>query len=93
MSFLVDKVYYIPHRDLLVLAGRPDPSCPQPGGQIDLPREIRGPGWVAIRDVQSVSFADGTRRLCAVLDYEVVTSTPFMEFSDLEGLSLQLRPP
>lgn len=93
MAFLVDKVYYVPHRDLLVLAGRADPALPQPGGQIDLPREVRGPGWVPIRDVQSVPFADGTHRLCAILDYEVVAGAPFMEFSDLEGLSLELRPP
>lgn len=93
MAFLVDKVYYLPHRDLLVIAGRPDPAAPVPGGSIDLPREIRGPGWVPILDVQTVPFADGVARLCAILDYEVVAAAPFMEFSDLEGLPLEIRPP
>ncbi|MBX2797420.1 MAG: hypothetical protein KTR31_07130 [Myxococcales bacterium] len=96
MTFFVDKVYYLPHRDLLVLAGRPQGDAaqpPLPGGRIDLPEEIKGPGWVPIADVQTVAFEDGTDRLCVVLDYEVVVPTPLMEFRDLEGRALEVRRP
>ena len=91
-AFRVDKVYFVPHRDLLVLAGVPETVPPKPGWSVDLPREVKGPGWVPILDVQSVPFADGTEKPCIVLDYAVVEGAPLMEFSDLEGLSLELKP-
>jgi hypothetical protein len=88
----VHKVYYVPHVDQLVLAGTVDGRAPVPGGAIDLPREVRGPGWVPIHDVQSVSFA-GVNRICVVLSYDVIQGAPMMEFSDLEGRILDVRPP
>lgn len=88
----VHKVYYVPHRDLVVLAGDPLGGTPGPGYAIDLPKEIRGPGWVPIADVQVVPFADGYRT-CVILDYQVVEGAPLMEFSDLEGRVLDLRKP
>ncbi len=91
-GFQCDKVYYMAHRDLLVLAGRPVSGQPSAGWSVDLPREIKGPGWVPVHDVQTIPFADGTDRFCLVLEYEVVTSAPLMEFSDLEGRVLDLRP-
>lgn len=90
-SFYVDKVYYLAHRDLVVLAGRPESGLPVPGGAIDLPREVKGPGWVPIHDVQKVPFQDGTTKLCVVLEWSVLESAPLMEFSSLEGLALDLR--
>ena len=91
-SFTVHKVYYAGHLDKLVLAGRAESGLPRPGWAIDLPREVKGPGWVPIHDVQTIAFNDGTSRLCVVLEYEVVTGAPLMEFSSLEGLSLDVRP-
>ena len=91
-AFRVDKVYFVPHRDLLVLAGTPESVLPRPEWSIDLPREIKGPGWVPIHDVQMVPFADGTEKLCVVLEYAVVEGAPLMEFGDLEGLALELKP-
>lgn len=93
MAFFVQRVYYLPHRDQLVLAGRPDPTMPVPGGAIDLPQEVKGPGWVPILDVQTVAFADGVERLCVVIDYTHVEAAPLMEFSDLEGKPLPVRKP
>jgi len=93
MAFFVDRVYYVPHRDLLVLAGRPDPSVPVPGGSIDLPRELKGPGWVPIADVQTIAFADGKDRTCVIVEYQHVETAPLMEFSDLESKPLPLRRP
>ncbi|MEQ1503500.1 MAG: hypothetical protein ABMB14_14785 [Myxococcota bacterium] len=90
MALHVFKVYYVPHRDLIVLAGRPEGSPPRIGGAIDLPREIQGPGWVPIASIERVAFADG-ERTCVILDYEVVTGAPLMEFSALEGLTLDTR--
>lgn len=90
-AFTVDKVYYIPHRDLIVLAGHCESGRPLPGMMVDLPREINGPGWVPIHDVQQIPFADGTTKLGIVLLYDVVTSAQLMEFTDLEGLALDLR--
>ena len=93
MAFHVDKVYFVPHRDLLVLSGRQDGAPPVPRGSIDLPREIKGPGWVPILDVQAVPFAGGDARPCVILEYSVLESAPLMEFSDLEGLTLEVRGP
>jgi hypothetical protein len=90
-SLAVQKVYYVPHRDLLVLAGTLEGRRPQPGWTVDLPVAIRGPGWVPIADVQVVAFADG-ERTCVILDYQVLESAPLMEFSDLEGITVDFRP-
>jgi len=89
-SFLVQKVYWVAHRDLLVLAGAPGEKLPQAGQAIDLPRELKGPGWVPIADAQTIEFADGPRP-CVVLDYRVVEGAPLMEFSDLEDKALSIR--
>ncbi|MEZ4240249.1 MAG: hypothetical protein R3F59_29660 [Myxococcota bacterium] len=88
----VQKVYYQPVADRLVLAGTTEGRAPVPGGSIDLPRELKGPGWVPIADVQTVPFADGLRT-CVVLAYQVVEGAPLMEFSWLEGRILDTRPP
>lgn len=93
MGFHVDKVYFVPHRDLLVLAGRVEGQMPVGEGSIDLPREIKGPGWVPILAFQSVPFAGDVTKPCVVLHYAVLESAPLMEFSDLEGLTLDVRPP
>ncbi|MEQ1572499.1 MAG: hypothetical protein ABMA64_43165 [Myxococcota bacterium] len=92
MGFQVDKVYYLPHRDLVVIAGRVEGAPPRAGGSIDLPRQINGPGWVPVHDLQTVAFADGDR-LCVILDYQVLEGAPLMEFSALEGLILDVRNP
>lgn len=89
-SFRVDKVYYLPHRDLVVLAGVAESGHPRVGGGIDLPRQIKGPGWVPISDVQTVQFGEA-EKVCVVIDYAVLEAAPMMEFTDLEGLSLDLR--
>ena len=89
-SFHVVKVYWVAHRDLVVLAGAPGESLPRPGQSIDLPREVKGPGWVPIHDAQTIEFADGPRP-CVVLEYAVVEGAPLMEFSDLEGKALPVR--
>lgn len=93
MAFFCQRVYYVPHRDLLVLAGRPDPTVPVAGGSVDLPHELKGPGWVPIADVQSVPFADGTHQTCIIVEYQYIEAAPLMEFSDLEGKPLSLRRP
>lgn len=90
-SLQVKKVYYVPHRDLVVLSGEILGRAPQPGWAIDLPRQLKGPGWVPISDVQVISFADGDR-LCIILDWAVLEGAPLMEFSDLEGKALDYKP-
>jgi hypothetical protein len=92
MAFRVLKVYSVPHRDLIVLAGVTEGIEPLPGGTIDLPTEIRGPGWVPIYDVQEIDFA-GQLRTAVVLEWRVVEPAPFMEFADLEGRPLDCRRP
>lgn len=91
MAFHVDKVYFVPHRDLLVLSGRIEGTAPIAGGGIDLPREIQGPGWVPILEVQAVPFANNEAKPCVILEYAVLETAPLMEFSDLEGLTLEVR--
>jgi hypothetical protein len=91
-AFTVKKVYYIAHRDLIVLSGALESGVVRPGDAIDLPREIKGPGWVPIHDVQQIPFLDGRTELGIVLLWDTVTGAPLMEFSALEGLALQIRP-
>jgi len=91
-AFHVDHVYLVPHQDLLVLAGARVSGLPGPGWSVDLPREVQGPGWVPIHDVQQVPFADGADKFCLILQYAVVEGAPLMEFRDLEGRTLDLRP-
>jgi hypothetical protein len=90
-AFTVHKVYYVAHRDLLVLAGAPESGLPKPGWSVDLPRDVQGPGWVPIHDVQNIPFKDG-EKMAIILEYEVITGAPLMEFSSLEGLTLDVRP-
>lgn len=90
-SIEVDKVYYVPHQDLVVLAGRLLGRPPAAGWSIDLPVALKGPGWVPITDVQKIPFAD-RERTCIVLQYAVFEGAPLMEFSDLEGAVLDYRP-
>ena len=90
-AFRVQKVFYLPRQDALVLAGVAESGRVRRGGAIDLPRELKGPGWVPIMDVQKVPFQDGVDRLCVVIDYEVLTGAQLLEFDDLEGLSLDVR--
>lgn len=91
-AFHVQKVFYVQGKDLLALAGRVESGRVLPGMAIDLPREVQGPGWVPIAGVQKVPFADGKERTCVLLDYETITGAPLMEFGDLEGLILEVRP-
>ena len=90
--FHVDRIYWQGHLDLIVLAGHLVRGDVLAGDEVELPVSIRGPGWVPIRDVQTVDFADGTARLCVVIDYGTLESAPFMEFRDVEGLDLSIRP-
>ena len=89
-AFEVEPTYMVPHRDLIVLAGKAVSGMPRPGGAIELPRELKGPGWVPISDVQKVPFGE-VERLCVILEWSVVEGAPLMEFGDLEGLALQIR--
>ena len=74
-SFHCDNAYWVMHQDLVVLSGYLLSGKVLPGWAVDLPREIKGPGWVPIRDVQMVDFA-GKRKLCIVLDYDVLGHDP-----------------
>lgn len=89
-AFEVEKVYMVPHRDLIVIRGRPVSGQPVPGGAIELPRELKGPGWVPIADVQTVRFGE-VERLCVVVTWSSIEAAPLMEFADLEGIALQIR--
>lgn len=90
-AFTVRKVYFIPHRDLIVLTGAVESGRVKPGDAIDLPRELKGPGWVPIHDVQQIPFLDGRTELGLVLMWEAVIDAPLMEFGWLEGLALDVR--
>lgn len=91
-AFHVQKVYYVTRHDAIALIGRIESGKVEGGMAIDLPRSVQGPGWVPISGVQRVAFADGLDRLAVLLDYDVVTGAPLMEFSALEGLTLDVRP-
>jgi len=91
-SFHVDKVYYLAREDLLVISGEPDDAALDATWWIDLPERLKGPGYVPVSGVQMVPFANGVQKLCVLLDYALIDSHPLLEFSDLEGEVLGLRP-
>jgi hypothetical protein len=80
------------HRDLIVLVGRFQGDAATPGWEVDCPEAIKGPGWVPIRDVQTIRLED-VDWPALVLEYESFTSAQLMEFGDLEGRALDLRDP
>lgn len=90
MSFRVHKTFGVPHRDLVVLVGVIEGTPPVAGGSIDLPVEVRGPGWVPILDVQEIELG-GRLQTGVVLAWQVLDGAPLMEFADLEGLALDCR--
>ena len=90
-AFYCEKVYYVPGQDLVALIGSMESGFVRPGFMIGLPPEVRGPGWVPVHDVQTVPFRDGRIRLAVLLEYEMLTGAPLMEFSDLEGKPLDVR--
>jgi hypothetical protein len=91
-AFFCEKVFYVPHQDLVALAGHLESGFVRPGFWVDLPRERRGPGWVVVTHVQQVPFRDGRARLCLLLPWNAFSDAPLMEFTDLEGIALDLRP-
>lgn len=90
-AFHVDHTYYIAARDIFLLAGHTVSGTVKPGMAVDLPKEIRGPGWVPIGGVQTVPFGKGVSKLCLLIDYQFVAAAPFMEFDHLHGKTLDVR--
>ena len=90
-AFRCEKVYYVARMDLVALIGAMESGFVRPGYFIGLPPELKGPGWVPIRDVQSVPFHDGRVRLAVLVDYDALSAAPLMEFADLEGVPLDIR--
>jgi len=90
-AFYVEKTFYLAAQDALLLAGHMVSGRLGPDMAVDLPHEIKGPGWVPIGGTQTVPFADGRNLLCLILDYQLLTGCPFMEFADLHGKTLDLR--
>ena len=92
-GFRVDKAFYYARKDSVVLAGDfVDEDDVVPGFLVELPAEVKGHGYVPISDITTVQFADDREQLCLVLAYEVFTDSPLLEFSDLEGLTLNVKP-
>lgn len=92
-TFHVHKAFYYARKDAVVLAGAfVDPDDVVPGFMVELPADIKGHGYVPIADITTVQFADDREQLCLVLDYEVFTDSPLLEFSDLEGRRLDVKP-
>ncbi len=90
-AFWCEKGFYVPGQDLVALVGAMESGYVRPGFFIGLPPEVKGPGWVVIRDVQQVPFRDGRTRLAVLLDYDALSAAPLMEFTDLEGRPLDVK--
>lgn len=89
--FRVLKAFYLPDRDLLVFTGSVIEGGLVGGMWIDLPRALRGPGWVEVHSVESVQFADGREDLAITVQYGAIESTPLFEPSLCEGRVLSLK--
>lgn len=90
-AFYCEKTFFLAQRDIVLVAGHLVSGTVSTGMAVDFPHEIKGPGWVPIGGVQTVPFEDGRQLLCLLIDYELLTGSPFMEFSDLHGKTLDLR--
>ena len=91
-GFKVDKAFYYALKDSVVLAGAfVGEDDVVPGFLVELPAEIKGHGYVPISDITTVQFADDREQLCLVLKYEVFYDSPLLEFSDMEGLTLNVK--
>ncbi len=92
-AFQVDRAFYHARRDAVVLAGAfVGVDDVAPGSLVELPADIRGHGFVPIAEITTVQFADAREQMCLVLRYEVFYDSPLLEFSDLEGRTLAVRP-
>lgn len=92
-SFRVDKAFFHGALDSVILAGGFDGTEPVgPGWTVELPAAVKGHGHVPIFDLNVIQYADGSEQVCLILKYEVFYDSPLLEFRDLEGLSLELRP-
>jgi len=90
-AFYCEKTFYLANGDSFVMAGRMVSGTVHEGMAVDLPRELRGPGWVPIAGAQTVPFDDGRALLCLLIDYAIIAGSPFMEFGDLHGKTLDVR--
>ncbi len=90
-AFYCEKTFYLAAQDIVLIAGHMVSGKVEVGMAVDFPHEIKGPGWVPIGGVQKVPFEDGRTLLCLLIDYELLTGSPFMEFHDLHGKTLDLR--
>lgn len=88
--FYCHRAYWLMTRDLLVLSGKILEGPVEPGMAIDLPRSIRGPGFVPIHSVQEVTFEDRPPELGVVIQWHHLDAAPMMEPSHLEGRTLQV---
>ena len=83
--FRVQRAYYLPRRDLIVLTGTLVSGDLRPGMLVDFPRSMGGPGLVRIATVETVRFADGNEDLALTVDFHDLEPSPLFEPSRLEG--------
>lgn len=90
--FAVDRAFYLPGRDLMVLTGLPDDGEVGPADLVDLPARLGGPGPVPIASIEWVRF-DGGREVPALcIRLSQIESTPTFEPVHLEGEVLEVTP-
>lgn len=90
-AFLVEKVYWLPKADLLVLTGHLVGDV-GPGMLVDLPVAIKGPGPVPVHSVEFVDFGQAGALPAITVAQVYLDQAPLMEYSDLEGRTLAILP-
>ena len=90
-TFQVQRGYWMPKADLLVLTGHMTGDI-GPGMLVDLPVEIRGPGPVPIASVELVELGPEGVLPAITIAHSALELAPLMEFQDLEGRALQVSP-
>jgi hypothetical protein len=88
--FAVDRAFYLPARDLMVLTGAPDEGEVGPADLVDLPSRLGGPGPVPIESIEWVRFEGGREVPAVCVRLVHIESTPDFEPAHLEGQILEV---
>lgn len=83
--FAVERSFYLPNRDLMVLTGALLNGDMEPGDRVELPTRLGGPGLVPIAAVEMVQFADGREVPAICVELKWIEGVPTFEPVTLEG--------
>jgi len=89
-AFRVKAAYYMSARDIVVMTGVIESEPVDPGRFIDLPKEIGGPGWVQISNMERVQFTTHME-IAVCFPIRALDKAPLFDVSQVEGHILDVK--